>query len=286
LSAAAAALIATPPAVAQPVQLTPPAAAPAPTDIPEAAAAASEAASAEQRGPTGPLPSGLALAEPATAEASPAAPAEPAEPRIAPTPTATVSVGAREDFTRLAFRFEGPTTVTPLLQGDRLDLRFSRAADVDLAELRANPPRYVREVRRVSAPGAALRIQLILDPDVRQRHFVDGDRVIVDLLGPANSGQQTQAGPAPAPASASVVGVARVRLVEQANDTRITVSWPAPARAAAFRRGEAIWLLFDAAGRVDLTGPRRPTCWGPPGRTRIHGYSRWERARKRVGPRR
>ncbi|MEQ1820050.1 MAG: hypothetical protein ABL871_15720, partial [Terricaulis sp.] len=39
--------------------------------------------------------------------------------------------------------------------------------------------------------------------------------------------------------------------------TRITVTWPAAARAAAFRRGEAIWLVFDASGRMDLSGVSR-----------------------------
>jgi hypothetical protein len=32
------------------------------------------------------------------------------------------------------------------------------------------------------------------------------------------------------------------------------VRWPAPTRAAAFRRGEAVWLLFDAAGSINLSG--------------------------------
>jgi tetratricopeptide (TPR) repeat protein len=180
---------------------------------------------------------------------------------MASVPNATVTVGAQQDFTRLAFRFAGPTTVTPLLQGNRLDLRFSRAADIDIAELRATPPRLVREVRRVSAAGAPVRLQLTLQPGVRQRHFVDGDRVVVDLLPPEGATEESLAAaaenPAPAPALRPVNGTGRVQLVENADDTRITVTWPAPARAAAFRRGEAIWLVFDAAGRIDLSGVAR-----------------------------
>jgi hypothetical protein len=177
---------------------------------------------------------------------------------MASAPTATVSVGAQQDFTRLAFRFAGPTTVTPLLQGNRLDLRFSRAADLDIAELRAAPPRLVREVRRVNAAGAPVRLQLTLEPGVRQRHFVDGDRVVVDLMPPEGGVQQSASGEtAPAPARPPVNGVGRVQVVEGANDTRVTVTWPAPARAAAFRRGEAIWLVFDATGRIDLSGVAR-----------------------------
>ncbi len=181
---------------------------------------------------------------------------------MASVPSATVTVGMQDDFTRLAFRFAGATTVTPLLQGNRLDLRFSRAADVDIAELRANPPRYVREVRRVSAAGQPVRLQLTLEYGVRQRHFVDGERVVIDLLPPENAEQAAAANAggareAPVPATPPVTGNARVQLVEEANVTRVTVTWPAPARAAAFRRGEAIWLLFDANGRIDLTGVAR-----------------------------
>jgi hypothetical protein len=181
---------------------------------------------------------------------------------MASIPDATVTVGAQQDYTRLAFRFVGPTTVTPLLQGNRLDLRFSRAADIDIAELRASPPRFVREIRRVSAAGAPVRLQITLEAGVRQRHFVDGDRVVVDLLPPDGVVEQTTAANgertnAPAPARPPVNGTGRVQLVEGASDTRVTVTWPQAARAAAFRRGEAIWVVFDATGRMDLSGVAR-----------------------------
>lgn len=287
LAIAAAAAIAAPPAVAQPMQLTPPMQAalshaqqsppPAP---PETQEAAPGAPSGELRGTTGPLPSNLDLAlvpppspppppppaapppPPPVAVATAPPPPPPPAPRMAPAPSATVSVGAQEDFTRLAFRFAGPTTVTPLLQGNRLDLRFSRAADIDIAELRSAPPRFVREVRRVSAAGAPVRLQITLEPGVRQRHFVDGDRVVVDLLPPEGGAEQSTAAgrgdsQAPIPQRPPVSGTGRVQLIEGADDTQVTVTWPAPARAAAFRRGEAIWIVFDAAGRMDLAGVTR-----------------------------
>lgn len=284
MAIAAAALLAAP-AGAQPLQLTPPQetrATPPETGAASPALAREDASAPagtpeELRGSTGPLPVDLSLAAaspprppapaPAAAEAEaapappaapPPAPPPPPPPRIAPAPSASVSVGVQEEYTRLVFRFAGATTVTPLLQGNRLDLRFSRAADMDIAELRATPPRLVREVRRTSA--APLRLQLTLQPGVRQRHFVDGDRVVVDLLAPEGGVQDAAAqgsSDAPVPAASPVSGTARVQLVEEANVTRITVTWPQPARAAAFRRGEAIWLLFDANGRIDLAGVLR-----------------------------
>lgn len=277
LAIATAALIAAPTATGQPVQLTPPAethaaeqSAPAAEPPPAQTTGATTEEPAELRGAT-PLPPDVTIAAgppppppPPPPAAPPAPPPPPPAPRMESVPTATVSVGAQETYTRLAFRFEGPTTVTPLLQGSRLDLRFSRAADIDIAEIRSTPPRLVREVRRTSAAGAPVRLQLTLEPGVRQRHFVDGNRVVVDLLPPDPATQAANeaaaaAGrePAPAPAVQPVRGNARVQLVEEASVTRVNVTWPAPARAAAFRRGEAIWLLFDAAGNIDLTGVAR-----------------------------
>lgn len=258
-------------------------AAPAPRRA-ESPPVATDEPDAELRGPTGPVPRDLTIAAapppppppPPAAQPPPpppppvqvaAAPAPAATPRIAPAPSASVTIGQQEGYTRLSFRFAGATTVVPLLQGNRLDLRFSRAADIDLAEIRSTLPRFVREVRRTSAAGQPLRLTMTVDFGVRQRHFVDGDRVVVDLLAPEQGAQaatspntqtaQTGASQQSAPARPTVNGTARVQLVEDPDVTRITVTWPGAARAAAFRRGEAVWLLFDASGNINLTGVAR-----------------------------
>jgi hypothetical protein len=234
---------------------------------------------AQLRGESAPLPADFAVnlpppspppspPAPAAATASPPAPTQtaaaqpttpPAPPRLAPAPTASVTVGVQPEYTRLAFSFDGAADVTPALNNDRLDLRFTRVADIDLSELRADHPALIRDIRRTSAPGAPLRLQISLDPGVQQRHFTDGNRVVVDLLPPAPGTQQASSDGqvAPVPSARPVNGTAHVQLVEEANDTQITITWPAPARAAAFRRGEAIWVLFDATGRIDLTGVAR-----------------------------
>jgi hypothetical protein len=256
---------------------TPAHADPTPLNVPTNAAEAAPAPAVA--GPPNPVPRDLTLNVPPAPPPAPPPPAPPPPapppaappprppppPRQSPAPSATVTVGLREEFTRLAFRFSGPTTVTPVQEGARLDLRFSRAADLDAAELIASPPRFVRAVRRLSAAGQAVRLQLTLDPGVRQRHFVDGDRVIIDLLPPSAAPAEapdtsfaqngaTAAAQAPAP---TVRGTGRVQLVEEAQVTRVSVQWPAPARAAAFRRGEAVWLLFEASGQIDLSGVAR-----------------------------
>ncbi|MBI3439945.1 MAG: hypothetical protein HY054_15065 [Proteobacteria bacterium] len=273
-------------AVPQPAQPRAPTA-PTPPTPAHAAATPSAATSGpvDLRGPSGPLPDNLSLAvsqAPAPPPVSPPAPAPatavapppvtqaaatpppvataPAAPRLAPSPSASVTAGVTDQYTRLVFRFDGgDANVTPQLANDRLDLRFSRAADIDLSDLRATPPRLLRDIRRIGGSGP-LHLQLSVAAGVQQRHFSDGDRVVIDLLPPAPGTQQASANGsavAPIPGRPAVSGVARVQLIEDPADTQITVTWPAPARAAAFRRGEAIWILFDATGRIDLTNVAR-----------------------------
>lgn len=186
----------------------------------------------------------------------------PPPPPAPPENQATVSAGVRDNFTRLTFRFPQPTTVQPRQTGERLELNFSRAADLDLAELRAAPPRFLRNAQITSRPGQPLRIALTVDPGVRQRHFVDGNYAVVDLLPPENPPEQpvpvADADTPPPPENYTPPRApSAVRVTEDTNATRIVVEFPSPARAAAFRRGGAIWILFEAGGRIDLTGVAR-----------------------------
>ncbi|MGE3303462.1 MAG: hypothetical protein AB7M12_10145 [Hyphomonadaceae bacterium] len=185
--------------------------------------------------------------------------------------TAILDVGERPDFTRLSFLFPRGATLVPLLTGDQLQLKFSKAADIDISDLRIEPPKYLVDARKVSKPGAPLQLLLTLAPGVRQRHFVDGPRVVVDLLPPVETkpppapsalappmiAKAAPAAPEPQAALADPTpksGVVRVQAAEGAQATTFTVRWANPARAAAFRRGEAIWLVFDAQARLDISG--------------------------------
>lgn len=270
--------------VAIPPPETPAQTAPAPASVAAPTQSAEAAPPVALRGAAdNVVPDQLSVTEPASPPPPPPPPPPPAPRRTPPvqratapspppppaatttravSPGASVRVGVQENYTRLSFQFAAPTTVTPNLQGNQLELRFSRAADIDIAELRSAPPRLVREVRRVSSAGQPVRLVLVLEPGVRQRNFTDGERVIIDLVPPDPAAAATAANTSGAPQQAApqrpaVTGTASVQLVEETNRTRITVRWPAAARAAAFRRGEAVWLLFDASGRFDLNGVAR-----------------------------
>lgn len=175
---------------------------------------------------------------------------------------ATLSIGSRPDLTRLSFHFAGAASVTPVRQGNRLELRFSRPAEIDIAQLRATPPLFVRGAERTSRPGARLTIALTLEEGVKVRQFVEGSRIVVDL-SPPEGGIRPAAPPPPPPQArasddpAPRSGIVPIGVEEGAEETRFTVSWAGPARAAAFRRGDAVWLLFDTSAQFDIRGARR-----------------------------
>jgi hypothetical protein len=182
----------------------------------------------------------------------------------APDPEASLvglAVSQRDDYTRLSFRWpSGDAGVSVTARSDnRLELRFSRPGDIDLAQLRTSPPRFVRTAQLLSRDGGDLRIMLTLEEGVRRRQFTDGGRVVVDLLPPDPEAVEASvpaetATVAPLPPTASPAGVVRLRLTEQDGQTRLEFPFSAPAAAAVFLRGGALWALFDGGTQVDLTG--------------------------------
>jgi tetratricopeptide (TPR) repeat protein len=171
--------------------------------------------------------------------------------------TATLSIGTRPDVTRLSFQFSGPAGVAQKRTGDRLELRFNRAAVLDLSQLLASAPAPIRSVERLPDAAGKPALALILQTGARVRQFNEGGRVIVDLIppavDPANPGQplpEVAPGADPMPKS----GVAPVEVEEKDGETRIRIAWAGPARAAAFKRGETAWLLFDSKAKLELRG--------------------------------
>lgn len=161
-------------------------------------------------------------------------------------PAARVDVAQGQDYTRFAFRFTGAAvSVTPTRDGDRLDLVFSRAIDLDIAEIRSTPPRHVRDVSRTTRPDGRLALSLQLDPGVRHRQFSEAGAIVVDLLPPSTE----------APPPATLAGPVQVR--ESRDATEISVTWSRQVRAAIVQRGEAAWMVFDTPARLDLRGARR-----------------------------
>ena len=212
--------------------------------------------------------------------AAAAAAAIEAEPRPLPV---TVRVGEATEYTRIAFQW--PEAVTYALEENegRAVLRFSRQAEIDLTSLLADPPRFVEAVTPL-ADDAGLALAFALSGDAEARVWSDEPgRVVVDVAPAAGAGAealiaalgdyagvqaQTAAEDRPAEAPAEDTtpdlesvepevdpvpesGVVPVQVRVDGSDLALTFPWASLPGAAVFRRGDAIWIVFDAAAQLD-----------------------------------
>jgi hypothetical protein len=220
----------------------------------------------------------------ARAAAQAAAAAAAAANAVLPPLPATVRVGEAAEYTRIAFQW--PEAVTYALeQGDgRAVLRFSRQADIDLTSLRADPPRFIEVVTPLEEEdGLALAFALAGDVEARVWSDEPG-RVVLDVA-PANGGgvdavlaalgdyaasqaqtataddaaseaaDASEAAPEPVeierPDPTPESGVVPVQVRVDGSDLALTFPWANLPGAAVFRRGDALWIVFDAAAQLN-----------------------------------
>ena len=78
---------------------------------------------------------------------------------------------------------------------------------------------------------------------------------------PVDAGHEAGTGTAPGIDPVPADGIVSVSLAEANGDLRAEFPWAAPVGAAVFRRGDAIWIVFDAAAELQLgefpQGPHR-----------------------------
>ncbi|MDR3512935.1 MAG: tetratricopeptide repeat protein [Caulobacteraceae bacterium] len=204
------------------------------------------------------------------AVAAPAGFAEtpPAAQRL-PGSALSVSVAQSNDFSRIEFRFAGGARMTSRRKGQTLVLRFNRYARPDMTRLRVDPPRWLKTASERDAGGLEIVLTLADDADARVGE-ADG-AAFVNLFArpavaqassakPAAPAQNTPAQdprtqtalsvrPDPTPAS----GVVRMQAEMVSGRVLLRFPWKNPLGAAVFRRGEAVWVVFDAPARIDVS---------------------------------
>jgi tetratricopeptide (TPR) repeat protein len=224
------------------------------------------------------------------AQVAAAAPPAPPPPPADPLPV-IIRTGQAAEYTRLEIEWPRPVGYQLTQDGDRAFIRFDAPADVDLSRLDGSPPRFL-EGASGEREGDEYVLTLELGPAVSVRAWEDANRVIVDLLDPATSGlagvvaaleelappveedpveEETvetadaeavaevdlaegpiRLVPDAAPAAPVDYGVIEVSAAESNGDLRAVFDWPDAVGAAVFRRGEAIWIVFDAEADLDL----------------------------------
>ena len=181
-------------------------------------------------------------------------------PALAGSPGLKISVGEAKDLTKIEFHGAAMHAVRT---GDTLVLSFSGAGKPDLSRLTVDPPRWLKSAK-ADASGGKLQLTLVLadGADAKTGSADGADYVNLFDKAPAPPALPASAAPPPSPLAgrpdpAPASGVVVAQAVKSGPQVAVTFPWKAPLGAAIFRRGEAVWVVFDAKARLDLAALQR-----------------------------
>nr|WP_315052843.1 hypothetical protein [uncultured Brevundimonas sp.] len=172
----------------------------------------------------------------------------------------SVEIGRNDAFTRVEFGgvIGGRSQVRR--EGERVVVRMGTTAAPDVSRLRVDPPEGVKAVETRAVRGGT-ELVITLAEGAEARSGVADGAVWLNLYAPGKAPESEQQ-----PARPAVQAVVPVRAVSSPDETVLSFGWSAPVGAAVFRRGEAVWIVFDAAAKMDLAGakdlgPARDARW-------------------------
>lgn len=169
-----------------------------------------------------------------------------------------IRLGTNRDFSRI--EFAGPIGSRARIRqdGQSVIVRVGSTAAPDLSLIRVNPPAGVTSVETRAVQGGT-EIILALQPGATARHG-QADGVAYLNVFPA--------GPDGAPSAATPASdVVPVSLEVTDGHLSLAFDWRRQVPAAVFRRGDAVWVVFDGSARLDLDepaqglGPARSIRW-------------------------
>ncbi len=174
-----------------------------------------------------------------------------AQEGVGPVDPVTIRIGANPTFTRVEFAGVIGARSQVRRLGQDVVIRIGTTAAPDVSRLRVDPPPGVTNVETRSVRGGTELVLTLAEGADAQTGSADG-AVYVNLYAEAPEGSRPAA-----PAITQAVAV-----TSQATSERVALSfrWPTAVGAAVFRRGEAVWVVFDTKARLDMSGA---TALGP-----------------------
>lgn len=183
----------------------------------------------------------------------------------APPPRAVldVHVGEAKDFTRIELHWAGGGGAVSRRDGQVLTLSFNRDADPDIARLRSSPPRWLKTAEARHIAGR-LQLALTLTEDADAKVGVADGATYVNLY--PRPASEPASSPTPDPSQATTVeppptrpdpmpvgGVVHMETRLAKAQVSLVFPWANPNGAAVFRRGGAIWVVFDTPATIDIS---------------------------------
>jgi hypothetical protein len=173
-----------------------------------------------------------------------------------------IKVAQARDFSRVEFHGVGQPAAKR--EGQTLTLTFGRDGDPDISRLRVSPPKWVQgaEARHV---GGRLQLVLKLAPDAEFKLGAADGAAYLNVFArpeaePAEAktaeAETSAAAPAPVVQRANPVpagGVVHMDAKLVNGQVKLSFPWANPNGAAVFKRGDAVWLVFDASAELDVS---------------------------------
>lgn len=187
-----------------------------------------------------------------------AAPASLAAPTTAAAPRGgmNVAVAQAKDFSRIEFGGRGVAR----RDGQTLTLRFNTSATPDISRLRVSPPRWLKGAEARRAGGGLDLILTLADNADAKVGAADGVTYVNLFEKPpapdpaiAEAPAPVAAPPPPRPNPVPAGGVVAMATQIGAGQVQLSFPWANPAGAAVFRRGGAVWVVFDAPATLDIS---------------------------------
>lgn len=170
-----------------------------------------------------------------------------------------VRVGQSQNLSHIEFRWSGGVRYKASHTGQTVTLHFERLADPDISLLRVDPPAFLQTAELHKSAGA-IDVVLTLKPGADAKTGQADGAIYVNLF-PAKPADATPlAADAPRPDPRPADGVVRMKSEIASGQILLHFPWRSPLGAAAFRRGDAVWLVFDTPIKLDLGGapPQTP----------------------------
>ncbi|MGO4409700.1 MULTISPECIES: hypothetical protein [unclassified Brevundimonas] len=156
-----------------------------------------------------------------------------------------IRVGANTGFTKIEFAGAVGSRARVRQDGRAVIVRIGTTAAPDVSRLKVDPPKGVEKVETRAASGGTELVLTLAEGAAARSGSADGS-VWLNLYAP---GAGPDGGKRPVvPAGGAVPVTAEVK----DETTRLTFAWAAPVGAAVFRRGDAVWVVFDAAARMNM----------------------------------
>ena len=158
-----------------------------------------------------------------------------------------IRIGANSGFAKIEFAGAVGSRARVRQEGQQVIVRIGTSAAPDVSRLRLDPPKGLQKVETRAVAGVTELVLTLAENATITTGTADG-AVWINVYPPGPSAQR------PRPSAVPEDGAVPIKVTSKDGVTRLTFNWLQPVGAAVFRRGDSVWVVFDAAARMNLPG--------------------------------